>query len=266
MEIKTEIVETLTGIGFTEYEAKAYIALIGLGNATAREVSSISGVPHGRIYSVLRSLADKGYIFVGEGTPASYCAEKPSDVLNPLKADMDRKISEAGDYLSEIQYESLPPAKMWTIRSEIGVQNRLKTLIQNAGKEIVILSDDPKSVKRVLEDLQKVRKRVNIEVHTFNMEAFSGMKLDIHKNSHRIIEFLKNMDDYIRDDYIYMKDKGFGTHKTASCFYIFDRRTSMIVEEENGNVIGHIIEIPELCYMIRSFLYILENNSDLVLP
>ena len=40
----------------------------------------------------------------------------------------------------------------------------------------------------------------------------------------------------------------------------------MVVEEENGNIIGHIIEIPELCYMIRSFLYILENNTDLVLP
>ncbi|ADN37485.1 transcriptional regulator, TrmB [Methanolacinia petrolearia DSM 11571] len=264
MEIKKEIVETLAGIGFTEYEARAYIALIGLGNATAREVSSISGVPHGRIYSILRSLADKGYIFVGEGTPASYCAEKPFEVLNPLKTEMDRKISEAGDYLSEIQYESLPPAKMWTIRSEVGVQNRLKTLIQNAEKEIIIMSEDPKSVKRVLEDLQKVRKRVNIEIHTFNLEAFSGMKLDVHKNSHRIIEFLKNMNDYIKDDY--MKNGGFRNHKAASCFYIFDRRISMVVEEENGNIIGHIIEIPELCYMIRSFLYILENNSDLVLP
>lgn len=259
MEIKKEIVETLAGIGFTEYEAKAYIALIGLGNATAREVSGVSGVPHGRIYSVLRSLADKGYIFIGEGTPANYCAEKPFDVLNPLKAEMDRKISEAGDYLSEIQYDSLPPAKMWTIRSEIGVQNRLKTLIQNAEKEIIILSEDPKSVKRVLEDLQKVKKRINIEIHTFNLEAFSGMKLDVHKNSIRIIEFLKNMEDYI-------KDRGFRNHKAASCFYIFDRKTSMVVEEENGNIIGHIVEIPELCYMIRSFLYILENNDEIVLP
>ena len=259
MEIKKEIVETLAGIGFTEYEAKAYIALIGLGNATAREVSEISGVPHGRIYSVLRSLADKGYIFIGEGTPANYCAEKPFDVLNPLKAEMDRKISEAGEYLSEIRYDSLPPAKMWTIRSEIGVQNRLKTLIQNAEKEIYIMSDDPKSVKRVHEDLLKVRKRVNVEIHTFNSDAFSGIKLDVRKNSDKFIHFIRTLKEYAPEQ-MFRKKEGPG------CVYIFDRRKSMVVEEENGNVIGHIIEIPELCYMIRSFLYILENNDDLALP
>lgn len=259
MEIRDDIVRTLTGIGFKEYEAKAYMALIGLGNATAREISEISGVPHGRIYSVLRSLADKGYIFVGEGSPAHYCAEKPSDILNPLKTEIDRKIAEAGDYLSNIHYDSMPPSRMWTIRSETGVQNRLKTLIQNAEKEIIIMSEDPKSVKRVLEDLHKVRKKVTIEIHTFNTEAFAGMRLDILKSSDRIIDFVERMKNYIPEEQ-------FSVHKASSCFYIFDRKVSMIVEEENGNVIANIVAIPQLCYMIRSFLFILQNNENLVLP
>lgn len=259
MDVKKEVIETLSSIGFTEYEARAYIALIGIGNATAREVSGISGVPHGRIYSVLRSLADKGYVFVEEGTPAYYYAEKPFDVLNPLKAEMDRRISEAGEYLSDIHYESLPPSRMWTIRSEIGVQNRLKTLIQNAEKEIVIMSEDPKSVKRVLEDLRKVRKRVSIEIHTFNTEAFAGTKLDVIRSSDRIIDFIKNMK-------LYIPDGEFGVDKASSCLYIFDRKTGMVVEEVSGGVIAHIIAMPQLCYMIRSFMFILENNEKLVLP
>lgn len=259
MDIKKEVVETLVNIGFTEYEARAYIALIGLGSATAREVSEISGVPHGRIYSVLRSLADKGYVFVEEGTPAHYYAEKSFDVINPLKAEMDRKISDASDYLAGIQYESLPPAKMWTIRSEIGVQNRLKTLIQNAGSEIIIMTEDPKLVKRVIEDLRKVRKKVDIQIYTFNTEAFSGMKLDVRRNSGRIAEFINKMREYVPEG-------GFACKKPVSCFFLFDRKTSMVVEEEGGSVIGHIVAIPEFCYMIRSFLLILENNENLVLP
>jgi len=259
MEAKQEVVETLSSIGFTEYEARAYIALIGIGNATAREVSEISGVPHGRIYSVLKSLADKGYVFVEEGTPAHYYAEKPFDVINPLKAELDRKLSDVGEYLSDIHYESLPPSKMWTIRSEIGVQNRLKTLIQNAQKEIIIMSEDPKSVRRVLEDLQKVRKRVNIEVHSFNTGAFAGMKLNVVRSSNNIADFVEGMKRYI-------PEKEFGFHKLSSCVYIFDRSIIMVVEEENENIIGHIVAIPQLCYMIRTFMFILENNEDLVLP
>ena len=259
MEIRNDIVETLAGIGFKEYEAKAYMALIGLGNATAREISEISGVPHGRIYSVLRSLTDKGYAFVEEGTPAYYYAEKPFDVLNPLKVELDRKLSEAGEYLSEIHYESLPPSKMWTLRNETGVQNRLKTLIQNAEKEIIIMSEEPKSVKRVLDDLRKVRKKVVIEVHTFNTDAFSGMKLDVIQNSGRITDFLGRMKNYIPQD-------EFSVHKASSCFYIFDRKVSMVVEEENGKIIAHIVAIPHLCYMIRSLLFILGNNENIVLP
>lgn len=259
MEIKKEVVETLASIGFTEYEARAYIALIGICNATAREVSEISGVPHGRIYSVLKSLAEKGYVFVEEGTPAHYYAEKPFDVINPLKTELDRKLSDVGEYLSGIHYESLPPSRMWTIRSEIGVQNRLKSLIQNAEKEIIIMSEDPKSVIRVLEDLRKVRKRVNIEIHTFNTGAFAGMKLNVVKSSDKIIDFVEDMKRYIPID-------EFGVHKLSSAFYVFDRTTSMVVEEENGNIIAHILAMPQLCYMIRSFLFILENNENLVLP
>ncbi|MBN1432359.1 MAG: TrmB family transcriptional regulator [Methanomicrobiaceae archaeon] len=259
MEINGEIVETLTNLGFTEYEAKAYIALIGIGSATAREISEISGVPHGRIYSILRSLSGKGYVLIEEGTPAHYCAEKPSDVLRPLKEDIDRRISKAGDYLSTIHYESLPPSKMWTIRSEVGVQNRLKTLIQNAEREVFIMSADPMSVKRVSEDLQKVRKRVDIEVHTFNVEAFSGMKVDVHRNSDLLIGFMENMKNYIPEGEFKPNDE-------TTSVYIIDRKISAVIEEEKGKIVGHIVAIPEFCYMIRSFMFILENNENLVLP
>ncbi len=42
-----EILENLKVHGFTEYEAKAYVALVGLGMATAREICEIAAFLRG---------------------------------------------------------------------------------------------------------------------------------------------------------------------------------------------------------------------------
>jgi sugar-specific transcriptional regulator TrmB len=44
-----EVIQSLKRYEFTEYEAKAYAALVDLGQGTAREICEISGVPHGRV-------------------------------------------------------------------------------------------------------------------------------------------------------------------------------------------------------------------------
>ncbi len=47
-------------LGLTDYEAKAYEALVKLGKATAAQISKESGVSYGKIYTVLGSLEAKG--------------------------------------------------------------------------------------------------------------------------------------------------------------------------------------------------------------
>lgn len=47
-------------LGLTDYESKAYEALVKLGKATAAQISKESGVSYGKIYTVLDSLEAKG--------------------------------------------------------------------------------------------------------------------------------------------------------------------------------------------------------------
>ena len=86
-------IETLKKLGFTEYEAKAYISLVGFGMATAREIQETSGVPQGRIYSVLRSLSNKNFIEVQDGNPSYFYAENPGTILNKLKTETEVPIA-----------------------------------------------------------------------------------------------------------------------------------------------------------------------------
>ena len=53
------ILNDLKDLGFTEYEAKVYLALLKNHPASAYTVSQDSGVPHSRVYDVTRRLIRK---------------------------------------------------------------------------------------------------------------------------------------------------------------------------------------------------------------
>ena len=54
--MSTESVDRLVKIGFSEYEAKAYLALLGASPVTGYQLSKDSGVPRSMIHEVLGKL------------------------------------------------------------------------------------------------------------------------------------------------------------------------------------------------------------------
>jgi sugar-specific transcriptional regulator TrmB len=60
------VVEKLQRVGLTQYEAKAYVALLNMHLSTATKVSEKSGVPRTKIYAVLETLKDKGFTRIQE--------------------------------------------------------------------------------------------------------------------------------------------------------------------------------------------------------
>jgi len=61
-----KIIVYLKKLGFTEYEAKVYLALLSKHPATAYTISKASGVPHSRVYDIARRLIKKGLQFYTE--------------------------------------------------------------------------------------------------------------------------------------------------------------------------------------------------------
>lgn len=57
-----ELRDGLMTVGLTQYEADTYVALLELGSASAVDVAQAAGVPRARIYDVIRSLAEDGYV------------------------------------------------------------------------------------------------------------------------------------------------------------------------------------------------------------
>ncbi|MFW9924453.1 MAG: TrmB family transcriptional regulator [Candidatus Thorarchaeota archaeon] len=62
MQIDEKLIDGLTKIGLQRYQAQVYIASIALGEATAYLIAKESGVPRAKVYSVLDSLVELGFI------------------------------------------------------------------------------------------------------------------------------------------------------------------------------------------------------------
>jgi len=55
-----DLIDKLVQIGFSEYEAKAYVALLRESPVTGYQLSKMSGVPRSMIYEVLAKLVARG--------------------------------------------------------------------------------------------------------------------------------------------------------------------------------------------------------------
>ncbi|WP_135535634.1 MULTISPECIES: TrmB family transcriptional regulator [Halostella] len=94
---------SLRDLGLSEYEARAYRALLNTGPTTAKELSRASDVPMGRIYDVLNTIEQ--YNLVRSQTasrPKKYVAVEPSTALDRLLEDKKRELDEQAE-----QYESI---------------------------------------------------------------------------------------------------------------------------------------------------------------
>lgn len=241
----------LKKLGFTEYEARAYISLIGFGMATAREIHENSGVPQGRIYSVLRSLSDKNFIEIQDGNPSYYYAANPVARLSKLKTEINDSINESIEYLSNLYLNSKPPSPIWAIHSEWGIKNRIKTLVQGANKEIIIFVDDISFFEWVRPELKKVKKKVNVEIYARNKADFAGSNL-------RVTEYSEKM--YLLWAKIASMEKNIHEAPKSKMNMIIDESTGLFIGKTQGEVTGVIMQVPQLVYTLRAFMKMLEED------
>ncbi|MFB6139906.1 MAG: TrmB family transcriptional regulator [Halosimplex sp.] len=69
-------------LGLTEYEATALRELLTLGRTTAPNLAEATDIPKARIYGVLDSLSDRGFVRIIPGRPKEYQPKPPEEILD----------------------------------------------------------------------------------------------------------------------------------------------------------------------------------------
>jgi len=139
------VVEKLQRVGLTEYEAKAYLALLNTHLSTATKVSEKSNVPRTKIYSVLESLERKSWVRIYSGVPLLFKAVEPLKVFEKAKEDYAEFLESVQTTLKE---EVNDMKEKFVIKKfDIGLEG-LKQEIRKA-KTVEINNATPSFVKKV---------------------------------------------------------------------------------------------------------------------
>jgi len=96
-------IDKLVQIGFSEYEAKAYVALLRESPVTGYQLSKTSGVPRSMIYEVLGKLATRGAAMkLRKGNSTQYAPIPADEFLDQLQREHKELTDTLKDDLSTL--------------------------------------------------------------------------------------------------------------------------------------------------------------------
>jgi len=144
VHISEKLRKAMHSLGLTEYEIRAYVALLQHGELTASQVSEVADISYSKIYEVLDSLMRKGWIMSKEGRPARYYPRSPIAALDINRVRIERELKSCENaVISELMplYEgkgSKEKHDVWILRGEESILMKAKDLILGCENELKI--------------------------------------------------------------------------------------------------------------------------------
>jgi sugar-specific transcriptional regulator TrmB len=154
-------IRSLQGLGFSEYESKAYCALLERAPANGYEIAGASGIPRSKVYEVLDKLVDRGAIVKAEGggpKVTAYAPTHPRALIDSLKTDFDHTCASARTAIDSFVDHDHVAEVFWRIVSTDELIRRAGHLADQAAStlHVALWSDEFGEVHpRILEALKR---------------------------------------------------------------------------------------------------------------
>jgi sugar-specific transcriptional regulator TrmB len=128
----------LRQLGMTEYEARAYLALLQQPGATGYEVAKVSGVPRAKIYEVLGALSTKNLIGGSEEENRTHYHPVDPDVV--LRRHVESTRQTAAQLAPQLQrvVRSEQPPPLVTVRGYANVMARAEDVAALAQRRLFV--------------------------------------------------------------------------------------------------------------------------------
>jgi len=148
MEINEETRVALREMGLNAYEIESYLTLLEGGQMTAMEVSDQANVPYSKIYEVLNSLKEKGWIKSSETRPFKYYPVPPLEATRFTKLRLEDKYIKWENTVAETlqplyeKRELIERPDMLILRGQQAVLTKLEEIIKKSSVEIVVAAPE----------------------------------------------------------------------------------------------------------------------------
>ncbi len=181
-------------LGFSQYEAACYMALIGHHPSNGSRLSKISGIARSRIYDVIRSLLAKEYVI--EVNPGQYAPLPPDELVRRLKREFTVNINELKSQIDKASQKNLVEY-VWTLTGYDAVMEKAAQMIREAKIEAYVrlfpeanqhlepflLDADRRGVNIRYIAMGNIQKKFDVQVihpdHTRLKETIGGRSIEV---------------------------------------------------------------------------------------
>jgi len=132
------IAEQLKETGLSDYEARAYLALLEENPLTAYETAGLAGIPTSKIYGVMKKLEEKELALeLTEKNKKRYIPQEPEEYISSYRFRMEKTLSCLTEELKS------PPGKktvsyVWNLGSRPALLERAEKMISQSRRTILI--------------------------------------------------------------------------------------------------------------------------------
>ncbi len=258
-------VEHLVQLGLKEYEAKIYVALVGLGEANVRSIHEVSGVPRPRVYDVLNALDAKGFIEIRQGSPLMYHAVRPDIVVAFLKKDLDTAAFEGVKTLEALSVnvrQNYSP--IWYVHSDWTIQRNLERLVEGVTRSLIVLCFNAETLEKFQDPILSIAQDREIRI-LFPKGGAEGVVI---REGIRYFEAGQVRDFFgenIFEKVFSVPISREGTIFRLECILIADDQESMLIYTQDGNRMAVIITLPFItCVQSRLFSERIDHAHEII--
>lgn len=134
----SQLVEQLQHLGFSQYEAQAYITLLQHEPLNGYELAKHSGIPRPSIYPVIQKLEERGAVLRMESENAvRYAALPPEQLLAGLGRQYRESLEAAERSLSELSVRK-EDEHLWNVRGYPVFIEQARALIESAREKLMV--------------------------------------------------------------------------------------------------------------------------------
>ena len=128
----------MVALGYTEYEARVYGALVGTNPVTAYELAHLASVPTSKVYGVLAKLEGQGVVTVTEdGGKKRYLPLDPEEFVSRNRSRVTSTLDELQKGFRSVRQKS-DLSYVWNISDPEWFRDKVHRMIDSAEKALFI--------------------------------------------------------------------------------------------------------------------------------
>lgn len=130
----------LQALGLTEYEARAYTALLALGRAVPARIARQAGIPRPKIYETLERLEGRGLAARVGQNPLEYAPLSSREYLARARRSFDDRLSALERDLSRLAPDPAPEA-VYHLYGEAAIRSLCEDITLNARQSLFMAGE-----------------------------------------------------------------------------------------------------------------------------